>query len=68
MTPKQHHSDQAVEICRHRAVVYEQARKLRSNAGSRIYAQRKAIVEPVNGQIEATRDLRSFLHRGTREG
>jgi hypothetical protein len=28
------------------------ARKLRSKKGSRIYAQRKAIVEPVNGQIK----------------
>jgi transposase len=40
------------------------ARKLRSKAGSRIYAQRKAIVEPVNGQIKETRGLRRFLLRG----
>jgi hypothetical protein len=28
------------------------ARKIRSKAGSAIYAQRKAIVEPMNGQIK----------------
>jgi hypothetical protein len=37
------------------------ARKLRSKKGSRIYAQRKAIVEPVNGQIKGARSLRRFL-------
>ena len=40
------------------------ARKLRSQKGSRIYAQRKAIVEPVNGQIKEGRALRRFLLRG----
>jgi hypothetical protein len=40
------------------------ARKLRSKKGSRIYAQRKAIVEPVNGQIKEARSLRRFLLRG----
>jgi len=30
----------------------------------RIYAQRKAIVEPVNGQIKEVRGLRRFLLRG----
>ena len=41
------------------------ARKLRSNAGSAIYAQRKAIVEPVNCQIKEARGLRRrFLLRG----
>ena len=40
------------------------ARKLRSKKGSRIYAQRKAIVEPVNGQIKEARGLRRFLLRG----
>ena len=38
--------------------------KLRSKAGSAIYAQRKAIVEPVNGQIKEARGLRRFLLRG----
>lgn len=40
------------------------ALKLRSNAGSAIYAQRKAIVEPVNGQIKEARGLRRFLLLG----
>ena len=40
------------------------ARKIRSKKGSRIYAQRKAIVEPVNGQIKEGRGLRRFLLRG----
>ena len=40
------------------------ARKLRSKKGSAIYAQRKAIVEPVNGQIKEGRGLRMFLLRG----
>jgi hypothetical protein len=40
------------------------ARKLRSKAGSRVYVQCKAIVEPVNGQIKEPRGLRRFLLRG----
>jgi hypothetical protein len=40
------------------------ANKLRSKVGSGIYAQRKAIVEPVNGQIKEVRRLRRFLLRG----
>jgi transposase len=40
------------------------ARKLRRKQGSAIYAQRKTIVEPVNGQIKEARGLRSFLLRG----
>lgn len=40
------------------------ARKLKSKKGSAIYAQRKAIVEPVNGQIKECRGLRGFLLRG----
>jgi IS5 family transposase len=39
-------------------------RKLRSKKGSRISAQRKAVVEPVNGQIKEARGLRRFLLRG----
>jgi hypothetical protein len=39
-------------------------RKLRSKKGSRIYAQRKAIVKPVNGQIKEPRGLRHFQLRG----
>jgi hypothetical protein len=40
------------------------ARKLRSKQGSAIYAQRKVIVEPVNGQIKEGRGIRRFLLRG----
>jgi hypothetical protein len=40
------------------------ARKLRSKKGGKIYAQCKAIVEPVNGQIKEARGLRRFLLRG----
>ena len=40
------------------------ARKIRSKAGSAIYAQRKAIVEPMNGQIKEARGLRRFLLKG----
>ena len=40
------------------------ARKLRSKQGFAIYAQRKAIVEPVNGQSKEARGLRRFLLRG----
>jgi hypothetical protein len=40
------------------------ARKLRSKNGIKIYAQPKAIVEPVNGQIKECRGLRQFLLRG----
>jgi hypothetical protein len=40
------------------------ARKIRSKKGSATYSQRKAIVEPVNGQIKESRGLRRFLLRG----
>ena len=40
------------------------ANKLRSKKGSRIYTQRKVIVEPVHGQIKECRGLRRFLLRG----
>ena len=42
-------------------------RKLRSKNGSRNYAQRKAIVDPVNRQIKEARGLRHFLLRGIEE-
>lgn len=38
--------------------------KLRSKAGSQVYSQRKAIVEPLNGQIKEAGGLRHFLLRG----
>ena len=40
------------------------ARKLVCKKGSRIYAQRKATMEPVNGQMKEGRGLRLFLLRG----
>jgi transposase len=40
------------------------ARKLRTRAGRAVYARRKAIVEPVFGQIKHARRFRQFLRRG----
>jgi transposase len=40
------------------------ARKLRTWAGRAVYARRKAIVEPVFGQIKHARRFRQFLRRG----
>ena len=39
-------------------------RKLQTKEGSAIYARRKAIVEPVFGQIKQARGFRQFLLRG----
>lgn len=39
-------------------------RKLRTKRGRATYARRKAIVEPVNGQIKQARGFRQFLRRG----
>lgn len=38
--------------------------KLRTAQGRAIYARRKAIVEPVNGQSKEARGFRRFLLRG----
>ena len=38
--------------------------KLRTTAGKAIYKMRKAVVEPVFGQIKERRRLRGFLLRG----
>ena len=40
------------------------ARKLLTKTGASVYARRKAIVEPVIGQIKQARGFRSFLLRG----
>ena len=40
------------------------ARKLHRKAGAAVYAARKAIVEPVFGQIKQARGFRQFLLRG----
>jgi hypothetical protein len=42
-------------------------RTLRTTQGRRLYAQRKAIVEPVFGQIKQGRGYRQFLLRGMRQ-
>ena len=39
-------------------------RILRTTIGRAIYARRKAIVEPVFGQIKHARGFRQFLRRG----
>ena len=44
------------------------ARKLLTKAGAAVYARRKAIVEPVIGQIKHARGFRTFLLRGPDEG
>jgi hypothetical protein len=45
-------------------IVDRMARKLHTKAGARVYAARKAIVEPVIGQIKQARGFRQFLLRG----
>ena len=40
------------------------SRKLLTKAGAKVYAARKAIVEPVIGQIKQARGFRQFLLRG----
>jgi transposase len=42
-------------------------RTLRTQRGRRLYARRKAIVEPVFGQIKQGRGFRQFLLRGLRQ-
>jgi transposase len=39
-------------------------RKLRTKAGKKVYARRKAVIEPVFGQIKQARGIRQFLLRG----
>ena len=39
-------------------------RKLRTKAGKKVYARRKAVVEAVFGQIKQARGIRQFLLRG----
>jgi len=42
------------------------AQKTRTGAGRAVYARRKAIVEPVFGQMDTTQDARQLLIRGKR--
>ena len=46
------------------SLVEQMREKLRSPAGKAIYKMRKAVVEPVFGQIKERRKLRGFLFRG----
>ncbi len=46
------------------SAVERMQRKLQTQVGRRIYAMRKAIVEPVFGQIKQVRGFRQFLLRG----
>jgi len=45
-------------------IIDRMARKLHTKVGAAIYARRKAMVEPVLGQIKQARGFRQFLLRG----
>jgi len=45
-------------------IIDQMSRKLHTQAGAAVYAARKAIVEPVIGQIKQARGFRQFLLRG----
>jgi hypothetical protein len=47
--------------------VDKMTRKLQRKAGAAVYAARKAIVEPVFGQIKQARGFRQFLMRGIKK-
>lgn len=66
---KMKHADQQPATPRGRipkdlGILDRMRRKLRTKAGKAIYAARKAIVEPVFGQIKAAQGFRQFLLRG----
>jgi hypothetical protein len=68
-TDRVKHTSKAVACSRGRipqwATVKERmARKLQTAKGRRLYGKRKAIVEPVFGQIKHVRKFRQFLLRG----
>lgn len=70
-TGKQKHGEGEVEMAESAeggsgaASLREQMKKkLKSEAGREVYSKRKAIVEPVFGQIKEWRDFRRFLLRG----
>lgn len=46
------------------SAVAKMRRKLKTEAGEALYRKRKAVVEPVFGQIKAARGIRAFLLRG----
>ena len=61
------------QLCPHRPLpnaatrVDRMRRKLQTKKGAAIYATRKAIVEPVFGQIKQARGFRQFLLRGLKK-
>jgi transposase len=68
-TERQKHGEQRL-VCKRGPLpkganaVERMKRKLQTQVGRRIYAMRKAIVEPVFGQIKQARGFRQFLVRG----
>jgi hypothetical protein len=62
---RQTHGHDPAPTARTRSAVAERMReKLRAPEGRRVYARRKAIVEPVFGQIKEARAFRRFSVRG----
>lgn len=53
-------------IARNATPKQRMARKLRTKKGRAVYSRRKAIVEPVFGQIDTVQDGRQLLLRGTK--
>ena len=54
-------AEQPVEAA---SALEQMKQKLKTETGRGIYKMRKAIVEPVFGQIQAARGIRAFLLRG----
>ena len=68
-TGRQKHKEKAIRCKRGplpkgATKVDKMRRKLQTKAGAAVYAARKAIVEPVFGQIKQARGFRQFLLRG----
>jgi hypothetical protein len=68
-TGRQKHEERTVSCQRGPAPkgatrVERMKRKLQTKVGKKVYATRKAIVEPVFGQIKQARGFRQFLLRG----
>src|SRR5436305_8909206 len=56
--------EEAEEVSQAASLLEQMKQKLKSEAGRELYRKRKAIVEPVFGQIKEWRDFRRFLLRG----
>jgi hypothetical protein len=61
---QRHHAPEAEMLEPPTTVKERMAAKVRTPEGRALYARRKVIVEPVFGQIKATRGFRRFLLRG----